>query len=627
MSAALPSDEVAEDYKSSLEDLVSNDRNQISLLTIIAKENTEHAMAISRVLENHIRNAPPARKLPALYVLDSLAKNVGTPYTLYLGHNLYETFMNAYVLVDGSIRKKMDEMLKTWKEPVPGSLDTRPVFPLEKSRQIENALIKARTNALARQQTQTRPQNPQYPGQTQPIALPLYQTPQPQAASYQPPSIDVGALRSSLANKIREHQAFVDSNPYNQEIRGKLQTLQDLERHLATKTLGQAQLQAVHDVVSKLPPLPQTFSQPTAQPQIIPALPQSTSMPLGYNQTPPTNAPPSTTPMISNQLAEFLRQNANRQQQPTPPPQNPALPFPISAISTPPVNNVTPAPVPPAAPPAGENPLIAQLRASGLLPATGTPPSSLGALPKVNAPSGQTQSNISQQPTTIFIDVRLTSQSVRTPRPHLIRSLFEARSNRCNTCGRRFTADASGKEKKARHLDWHFKTNTRLVDAQKRGQSRSWYVDERDWIASREYEDDTGPTDEASNTATNGLSPRSAAAKNIKKEAFVKVPQDLNLRNQPCPVCQEKFDSTWSDQEQEFIWRDAIKIGQRIFHDSCYREVTKDREKGTIGGTPKIGGGGTAQGQRTSRTSTPDSVLGKRKAEEEDDTPKSRLKT
>lgn len=83
-------------------------------------------------------------------------KNVGTPYTLYLGHNLYDTFMNAYVLVDSPIRKKLDEMLKTWKEPIPGSLDTRPVFPLEKSRQIENALIKARTNALARQQSQPR---------------------------------------------------------------------------------------------------------------------------------------------------------------------------------------------------------------------------------------------------------------------------------------------------------------------------------------------------------------------------------------------------------------------------------------------------------------------------------------
>lgn len=54
--SGLVSDEVAEDYKNSLEDLTTNDKFQISNLTVIAKENTEHAMAISRVLENHIRN-------------------------------------------------------------------------------------------------------------------------------------------------------------------------------------------------------------------------------------------------------------------------------------------------------------------------------------------------------------------------------------------------------------------------------------------------------------------------------------------------------------------------------------------------------------------------------------------
>ena len=56
MSSGLPSDEVAEDYKNSLEDLTINSRYEISNLTVIAKENTEHALAISRVLENHIRN-------------------------------------------------------------------------------------------------------------------------------------------------------------------------------------------------------------------------------------------------------------------------------------------------------------------------------------------------------------------------------------------------------------------------------------------------------------------------------------------------------------------------------------------------------------------------------------------
>jgi pre-mRNA cleavage complex 2 protein Pcf11 len=54
--SGLASDEVAEDYKNSLEDLTTNDRFQISNLTVIAKENTEHALAISRVLENHIKS-------------------------------------------------------------------------------------------------------------------------------------------------------------------------------------------------------------------------------------------------------------------------------------------------------------------------------------------------------------------------------------------------------------------------------------------------------------------------------------------------------------------------------------------------------------------------------------------
>ena len=66
---------------------------------------------------------------------------------------MYQTFMNAYTLVDSQTRRKLDEMLKTWKEPVPGSLDTRPVFSPEITRSIENALIKARTAALHQQHT------------------------------------------------------------------------------------------------------------------------------------------------------------------------------------------------------------------------------------------------------------------------------------------------------------------------------------------------------------------------------------------------------------------------------------------------------------------------------------------
>lgn len=49
------SDEVAEDYKRALEDLTMNSRYEISNLTVIAKENTEHALAISDALKTHIK--------------------------------------------------------------------------------------------------------------------------------------------------------------------------------------------------------------------------------------------------------------------------------------------------------------------------------------------------------------------------------------------------------------------------------------------------------------------------------------------------------------------------------------------------------------------------------------------
>lgn len=47
--------EIAEDFGESLKDLQTNLRLEIGNLTLIAKENTEHAYAISKTLENHIK--------------------------------------------------------------------------------------------------------------------------------------------------------------------------------------------------------------------------------------------------------------------------------------------------------------------------------------------------------------------------------------------------------------------------------------------------------------------------------------------------------------------------------------------------------------------------------------------
>jgi hypothetical protein len=60
-SMASESAEVAEDYRLALEDLSSNMRFEISNLTVIARENTEHALAIAEVLQQHILKVRPAR--------------------------------------------------------------------------------------------------------------------------------------------------------------------------------------------------------------------------------------------------------------------------------------------------------------------------------------------------------------------------------------------------------------------------------------------------------------------------------------------------------------------------------------------------------------------------------------
>lgn len=151
-----------------------------------------------------------------------------------------------------------------------------------------------------------------------------------------------------------------------------------------------------------------------------------------------------------------------------------------------------------------------------------------------------------------------------------------------------------------------------MVEAERRGVQRSWYVSELEWIKSREYEDDEGPPEDTNGDGSS-LSPSATggtAAKNRnKREAFIRVPNDAKMRSEPCPICQEKFESVWSEELQDFIWRDALQIGNRVYHATCYQEATKDRENN--GATPVAGGNGV--GTRA-RTATPDSVLGKRKA-------------
>lgn len=68
MSYAEAPDEVADDFRNALCDLSINSRYEISNLTIIAKENTEHAFAIAEALKSHIKQVGQI----FFFLLDSL---------------------------------------------------------------------------------------------------------------------------------------------------------------------------------------------------------------------------------------------------------------------------------------------------------------------------------------------------------------------------------------------------------------------------------------------------------------------------------------------------------------------------------------------------------------------------
>lgn len=228
-------------------------------------------------------------------------------------------------------------------------------------------------------------------------------------------------------------------------------------------------------------------------------------------------------------------------------------------------------------------------------------------------------------------------------RPHLLPMMYDNLGPPCTQCGRRFQTDEAGRAAKTAHMDWHFKVHQRIVEAEKRGQHRSWYVDQADWIHSRETIDFDGVGHREADV--NGNAPGGQPGKGLGasgtgvaggtgggKLQWIPVPTGGTNTNQTCPICQEKFEMKWLDEAQEWVWVDAIKIGSRVYHASCHAEASRisnnrDHPAAAAMSALMISGNRGSVGPPTS-TSIPTGpaaernrhqqpVLGKRKANEE----------
>lgn len=132
----------AEYYQHLLLSLTLNSKALITELTSLAETYVDNAQEIVRLIEDRITKILPKYKLYTFYLLDSVIKNIGNPYSLLFAKNLYKLFTESYLIVeDTNTRQDLINLFQTWM--VGQSSNGLEIFPRDVLVKIESFIIKA----------------------------------------------------------------------------------------------------------------------------------------------------------------------------------------------------------------------------------------------------------------------------------------------------------------------------------------------------------------------------------------------------------------------------------------------------------------------------------------------------
>ncbi|CBQ68681.1 related to PCF11 component of pre-mRNA 3`-end processing factor CF I [Sporisorium reilianum SRZ2] len=541
-------------YNSHLKSLTFNSKPIITNLTVIAHDHAARmATVVAKTIDDHIMQSHPSLRLPALYTLDSISKNIGHPYTQLWAARIVPVFLESYRLVDQPTKLRMEELLATWKTAGPGA---RALFGDNAQWSIERALFGSQ-------------------GMPQPHAA--------AAAAVADPRANAARSKSKAIENIDRLLAVdgqsLAANPSDQALHERVDSLAQLKQVILTADLSTEEMAQIHAQLDSLSAAAQR-SNPSGHAAAM------HGQPLPAQVSAPAAAIPQG---LSGALAN------------------------LSALAAPASNGTNNN---------AASSLIASLMQAGLLPGSSTP-TTAAATPPPALERDQDEDYIAA---ILALDIKTSGPEFsREPAASYELILHKHLPLQCRQCANRYPTGGKGQGRMDDHLDWHFTQNRRAKDSAARGQSRSWF-DRLDSFIRGGFDDAASAArggaahapDKDAKTALSAAHDKALRAQFAK--TFVVAPADAALASQPCPICKEAFKSQWSEDEEEWIWLNAMRVdahdgaegGVVYYHASCHysaRSLTDSVAGGAERRTASVG----VKRRSASRTATPTAGPGGRK--------------
>ncbi|TIB72520.1 hypothetical protein E3Q06_01732 [Wallemia mellicola] len=492
--------------------------------TISHSHSVQYGSAANQVadaIHDHITCLKPHYRLPVLYLIDSISKNLSQlNYAQHFAPFIAKDWLNTYALVDGATRSKLEELVITWRNGGPYGSN---LFGRQAQLDCEQRL---------------------YGQGGWKASIPL---------SYGPSRT---LVITELQAALEKRKVHVQYYPYDEKAKSHIHALSTLEKILLTTNVPPDQLNQIYERVKSM-----SNDAPAGATPVVastPSVPPPLPTPAIISTPAPAVQPAAPIPVVAAQLNPLLQSN-------TPPPPPPPPPQPQ-----------------PQQPQVGSNVsgLLQSLQASGLLKTVNAGNSASTVTSKSKSPQPEQIMAIDSQDdeekekaydqAVLALDIVLDNNDILCPRPNLDKLFYDRLTVQCPQCSRRFADTSTGKKQLAEHIDTHFRINRRNKEGS-RGVTRSWLIVLKDWmndVADDSVASQRGPIQSHEDNEQT----QQAEYKKQLESMTVPVPADAEDAAKVCPICKEKFKGEFSEEDEEWVWKNALEDGETIYHATCHND-------------------------------------------------------